>query len=377
MTPTLRGACIGFGFISSKGHGPCYRSRRVHPGDFDIVAIADISPARQLEAQRQFPNARIYDSWEKLLELEKNHLDFVDIASPPYAHAEIAIRALSHGLHVLCEKPLAANPGEAFAMAEQAIRMKRVLFPCHNYRHAPVVRSVRHLLEVGVIGTVHLLTLQTFRPTHARGVPEWRPDWRRERCYSGGGIAMDHGSHTFYLAFEWMRAYPTAITAKTTMLGNFDTEDNFSCTLSFPTGLATANLTWTAGTRRVLYSLHGDRGSLLVDDDEVRVMSDVMPAEALQAPFTHTAPSHWTDASHQEWFSGLLDDFRIAIEERRWISRDTLDALTCINTIHAAYRSADQHSLEVAIDDAARRLRTRPLATHPPEQSPLWVLGDP
>ena len=47
---------------------------------------------------------------------------------------------------------------------------------------------------------------------------------------------MDHGSHTFYLAFEWLRAYPTAITARAVTMGPLDTEDDFSCSLRFPTG---------------------------------------------------------------------------------------------------------------------------------------------
>jgi predicted dehydrogenase len=355
----LRGACVGFGFISSRGHAPSYQQRSVEPADFEIVAIADICRERQVEAHRQFPKARIYGSWEELLQREQGNLDFVDITTPPYAHAEIANRALGCGLHVLCEKPIAATPTQALSMAEQAARVKRVLFPCHNYRHAPVVKSVRRLLANGAIGEVRLITLQTFRPTHARGVVEWHPDWRRERRYSGGGIAMDHGSHTFYLAFEWMRSYPTSITAKATTLGSFDTEDNLSCTLSFPTGVATAHLTWTAGARRVLYTLHGSRGSIIVEDDDVRLLGDANQTDSSVdgSPSIITAPSHWMDASHKDWFSSLLDDFRAAIDSRQWVSRDTVDALTCMNTIHAAYGSASHGSQEMPIEDALRQLR--------------------
>jgi len=357
MADKFRGACIGFGFISSRGHAPSYQQRSSALGDFEIVAIADICPERQREAKTQFPNARVYASWEELLRMEQGNLDFVDITTPPYAHAEIANRALGCGLHVLCEKPIAVSPEQALGMAEQAARMKRVLFPCHNYRHAPVVKSVRSLLKTGAIGDVRLITLQTFRPTHARGVVEWHPDWRRERRFSGGGIGMDHGSHTFYLAFEWMRSYPTAVTAKATTLGDFDTEDNLSCTLSFPTGVATAHLTWTAGMRRVLYTLHGTNGSIIVDDDDVRLLCDASSSNTADLPGTVTAPSHWIDASHKEWFSSLLDDFRNAVDTRQWISKDTIDAIACMNTISAAYGSADVHSAEIAIPDPVQQLR--------------------
>jgi predicted dehydrogenase len=356
VTRRLRGACIGFGFISERGHSPSYRLRSDSPGDFEIVAVADFNPARRAAAAKVFPAARIYDNWERLLDDQAHNLDFVDITTPPYAHAEIAHGALDRRLHVLCEKPLAASLEEAAAMAAHAARAGRVLFPCHNYRHAPVVKTVRALLEQDVIGPVRLVTLLTFRPTHARGVVEWRPDWRRERKFSAGGIAMDHGSHTFYLAFEWLRAYPTSVTAKTMSLDNFDTEDNFSCTLTFPTGVAVAHLTWTAGTRKVLYTLQGTRGAITVDDDEVKLVSQTeahsrTPSNGGNGSFL--VPSQWTDASHREWFGSVLDDFHHAVQTDCWMGPDTIDAVMCMATIQTAYSSARQGSRELLIRNAA------------------------
>ena len=120
-----------------------------------------------------------------LLAAEAGRLDFVDIATPPSDHATVAHAALDAGLHVLCEKPLAATIDDARAMLRHATRAERVIYPCHNYKHAPVIKAVRGVIESGRIGKVHLVTLQTFRNTHAKGVPGWRTDWRRERRYLG------------------------------------------------------------------------------------------------------------------------------------------------------------------------------------------------
>jgi len=353
VTRKLRGACIGYGFISEGGHSPSYRMRSQNPSDFEIVAVADFTEARLAAAAKTYPNARLYGSWERLLEKESRDLDFVDITTPPYAHAEIAHAALDCRLHVLCEKPLAASLKQAQLMVAHAATARRVLFPCHNYRHAPVVKAVRSALAQDLIGNVKLITLQTFRPTHAKGVAEWRPHWRRERTFSGGGIGMDHGSHTFYLAFEWMRAYPTSVTAKATCLGNFDTEDNLSCTLTFPTGIAVAHLTWTAGTRKVLYTLHGDRGTIAVDDDDVKILTSKSNAGSVVEIVPNVIPSHWMDASHREWFSSLLDDFGNAIETDHWVSADTIDSIMCMATIETAYASAQKASTELPIRDWA------------------------
>src|SRR5262249_12680332 len=147
----------------------------------------------------------------------------------------------------------------------------RVIYPVQNYKHAPVIRAVREVLDAGLIGEVHQVTLSTYRSTHARGVKEWNEHWRREKRLSGGGIAMDHGSHTFYLAFAWLRGYPTAISAKMAQAGGYDTEDLFVGTMTFPTGMASVHLSWTSGFRRVIYTIHGERGAIRVEDDDIEV----------------------------------------------------------------------------------------------------------
>jgi len=351
MKRPLRGAFVGFGFIAEKGHLPEYQRREAR-GEVAIVAIADICEARRAAAGAAFPRAALYADAAQLLAHRAAELDFVDITVPPYAHAEVALASLRRGLHVLCEKPLATTPEDARSMARQALASRRVLFPCHNYRHAPVISEIRSILASGAIGEPRLVTLQTFRTKHARGVDAWRPDWRRQRRYAGGGIAMDHGSHTFYLAFEWLRSYPTAVTAKLSHLGRYDTEDNFSCTLTFPTGIAMAHLTWTAGVRKVLYTLHGDRGAIVADDDSVvvhRADADGKPSAVADA---HHAPSHWMDASHKEWFGTLLDDFWGAVHAGQYVSSSTIDAIQCVATIDAAYESATRRSIEVAVPKA-------------------------
>ena len=115
------------------------------------------------------------------------------------------------------------------------------------------------IIDSGRIGAVNLVTLDTFRTQHARGVAEWLPDWRRIRRYAGGGIAMDHGAHTFYLTFDWLGSHPLSITAKMSSQGAYDTEDNFTCTVTFPTGVAMARLTWNAAVRKVIYTIHGEQ----------------------------------------------------------------------------------------------------------------------
>jgi predicted dehydrogenase len=349
----LKGALVGFGYIMEKGHAPTYRQLAGTVDDVEIVAIADICRARRERALEIFPNARIYDNHRALLECEMAKLDFVDVATPPCDHAAVAMDALDFGLHVLCEKPLASSTEHATAMLRRAMRAGRVVFPCHNYRHAPVIKAVRKLIASGDIGEPHLVTLQTFRNTHARGVAEWRPDWRRERRFSGGGIAMDHGSHTFYLAFEWMGSYPTSITAHAMPAGPADTEDEFTATLRFPNGVASAHLSWTAGVRKVLYTIHGDRGAIRVEDDRIeiaRLRRDRGRAGQAEWNFENAEMSSgWMDSSHVGWFGSLFAQFRSAIERADYVGFEALEAFRCVQLIQMGYLSASEDSRRIAV----------------------------
>ena len=360
MKSPHRGAIIGYGFIMEKGHTAGYAERARGPRDVEIVAVADVSEKRRELAREQLPGVRVYEDHASLLAAEQGNLDFVDIAVPPADHALVTHAALDRGLHVLCEKPLATSIDEARSMLRHALDAERVLFPCHNYKHAPVIKAVRAILDTGRIGKVHLVTLQTFRNTHARGCADWRPNWRRERRFSGGGIAMDHGSHTFYLAFEWLKSYPTAISARATAMAPFDTEDDFACSLKFPTGVASAHLSWTAGVRKVIYTIHGEHGAVRVEDDAIEIATQVAPdgsdgrkggdPAATKWEFDRREiPSDWMDSSHVTWFNSLFDDFKAAIERRDYVGKEAREAFLCVQLITTAYASAREGCRELPL----------------------------
>ena len=354
MTRRLKGALVGFGFIAEKGHIPAYLSA---PDAFEIVAVADVCAARREKAREVLPNARIYSDTKQLLTAEAGDrrfgLDFVDIATPPCDHAAIAHAAFEHGLHVFCEKPVATSGADARSMIDHATASKRVFFPSHNYKHAPVIKAIRGVLETGELGAIHLVTLDTFRSTHAKGVAEWQPDWRRVRATSGGGIAMDHGSHTFYLAFDWLGAMPTSINAKMSNLSTFDTEDNFNCTVEFPTGIAVCQLTWNSGFRKVIYTIHGANGAIKVEDDDIEIHRKRAGGKVDVEKMS--AASHWMDASHAEWFKALQVDFARAIETKQYVGKEAHDAAACVQLIETAYASAraDGRQMSLSSDRAS------------------------
>ena len=107
-----RGAIVGFGKVAEQAHVPGFR---LAPG-FEIAAVVDPSEERRAQALAALPGARAYADFAAAAEAEAK-LDFVDVAAPPRFHAPVVTQALSRGLHVLCEKPLALDLAESADVA--------------------------------------------------------------------------------------------------------------------------------------------------------------------------------------------------------------------------------------------------------------------
>ena len=352
----LRGAIIGFGFISSKGHFPAYLEREKGDKDVDIVAICDICADRKVDVPSHI---KFFTDYQELLNDSSLKLDFVDVSTHAADHHKIAKAALLKGFHVLCEKPLTTSLDEAHDLIRTAIAQKRILFPCHNYKHAPVVNAIREIINSGKIGKVKAVTLNTFRNTHAVGTKEWKPDWRRFKEYSGGGIAMDHGSHSLYLTFEWLGGYPKSVSASAQNFSypKYDTEDNFSALYEFEGGIANLYLTWTAGVRKVIYTVQGEQGAITVDDDNIQIAmmaknDDVNTShKADWRVENYTISSDWMDSSHTTWFNSMFNKFKTAIASDDFQNAEIRDAYYCIQSIMKAYESIESNSVKKNINN--------------------------
>ena len=84
----------GMGFV----HFNCYKKM-----EGVKIAVADIRVDMAKEEIKD-DSIPVYASYEEMI--EKEELDFVDICTPSYLHADMAVYALEHGLHTLCEKPM-------------------------------------------------------------------------------------------------------------------------------------------------------------------------------------------------------------------------------------------------------------------------------
>ena len=87
-------------------------------------------------------------------------IDAVDICTPNETHFEICREALEAGKHVLVEKPMTLDSGEAFKLVDLARARNLVLSVGHIYRFNNALRKVQGLIKKGFFGDVFWLKLQ-------------------------------------------------------------------------------------------------------------------------------------------------------------------------------------------------------------------------
>ena len=83
---------------------------------------------------------------------ESSQIDAVYIASPNSLHAEQAILLMSHGKHVLCEKPIASNRSELSRMVEASRKNQVLLMESMKSTFIPNFQAVK--ANLSKIGTV-------------------------------------------------------------------------------------------------------------------------------------------------------------------------------------------------------------------------------
>ena len=222
-----------------------------------VVAACDADLARA-EATGATP----YDNAEALL--AAGGFDAVDICTPPHLHASIAVAALRRGIPVLCEKPLARNPGEAREIVDAAKSSGTLLMTAFCHRFEPGIEFVKALIRPDGIGNV--LMFRNRFGTRFKGVEE---RWFSKGAISGGGTLMDTSVHSVDL-FRYLVGEVVAVS------GAIDTfnpalegvEDSAAILLQTAEGsIGTIEASWMTPWSSNVVELYGENGAAVVDYD--------------------------------------------------------------------------------------------------------------
>lgn len=196
MAPeVVQAGIVGLGLVSTS-HLKGYTG---HPRA-SVVAVCDMDRARADRFAARYNIPASYSSYEEML--EKADLNTVDIATPTWLHAPMALRAANAGMHVHCEKPFCRSVGEGLAACEAARRNGVKLVVGETYVFISSHVKARELIDAGEIGRPlqirqrHGAWIARERTSLDTGLPD--RSWRVDPEKSGGGDypwIYDHAVH--------------------------------------------------------------------------------------------------------------------------------------------------------------------------------------
>ena len=186
-------ALVGAGRVAREYHVPCLKAAGVR-----VTAVVDPDPEARRRVSALVPGAIA------LREVAELHgpIDCAVVCTPPAAHAGPVRWLAEHGIHVLCEKPLACTERDAAQLVEVA-RVGGVVLQVGYYRRFhPAAQRVGAWIEEGKLGRPRRATLVGGHIQHPREASPSLMDVGQ----SGGGVMMDVGVHVVDRLLSWFAA---------------------------------------------------------------------------------------------------------------------------------------------------------------------------
>lgn len=178
----IRVGLVGYGPAGAFFHAPLIHAT---PG-MRLSTVVTRDPERAAEVERRYGAATVAEAdhlWERS--------DLIVIAAPNRTHLPLATAALTAGLPVVVDKPLAGTADEARSLIRLAHERGLMLTVFQNRRWDGDFRTLRALVAAGALGEVYRFEsrFERWRPTPKGG---WREAGGADDL---GGLLYDLGSH--------------------------------------------------------------------------------------------------------------------------------------------------------------------------------------
>jgi predicted dehydrogenase len=226
-----------------------------------VHALATRSPANARAVALENHILHVYDGYDSLL--ADPEIQVVYIPLPNHLHHAWTLRALKAGKHVLCEKPLACNAGEAEEMAAEARDAGLLLMEAFMYRFHPRTQRIKEMVSQGTIGTPCLL-----RSAFCYHIGEdllASGECARLRPEMGGGALLDVGCYSVSLTRWLLGAEPIQLQGQAVFQCGVDV--HFVGSLRFPDGiLASLEASFISALQQT-YAIVGSEGAIELPHD--------------------------------------------------------------------------------------------------------------
>lgn len=301
----------------------------------ELVAVCENNPERLAHATQKY-GVQGYVDYRELLELARP--DVVHICTPHFAHMEPAIEALSLGINVICEKPLASSLEQGKRLVDAAGQSSAKIGICFQNRYNTPVATLYDRLTSGEFGAVlgASATVMWHRDAAYYQSRPWRGTW----AGSGGGLLMNQAIHTLDL-LQWMMGPVTKVAGSASnrsLRGVIEVEDTAEILLQHDNGTQSIFFASNANSinEAITVSINCELAALHLQGDLRITHHDGRVETVSEAKVDAGGRDYW-GSSH----SRLIEDFYSQLEQPGpfWIAPD--EAFKTLSIIKEVYAQSD------------------------------------
>jgi predicted dehydrogenase len=118
-----------------------------------VIAIAEISPAARLRAQKAYPGVQV--TADAMSVITSTEIDAIAVVSPVWTHYELTKAALENGKHVFVEKPFTSTGAQGEELINLATQKNLKIMVDHTFLFTGAVKKIRQLLDEGALGNLY------------------------------------------------------------------------------------------------------------------------------------------------------------------------------------------------------------------------------
>jgi predicted dehydrogenase len=320
---------IRIGILSlAHHHGEAYISNLRQMDNVKLVGVADDDPLRgqTIAAQNK---AQYFHTYEDLLEAKP---DGVIICTENNRHRALVEMAAAHGIHILCEKPIATTLDDAQAIVEVCQKADVLLMTAFPMRFSVPLLEIKARLDNGDFGDVYC-----FNATNQGELPTKHRSWFVDPELAGGGAIMDHTVHLVDMLRWFSGSEVESMYARSNRIFHAEevqVETGALEMLTFKNGIfATIDASWSRPQYwptwgGLTFEMVTQRGAVMVDAFRQNL-------NVYRHDWQRSSWSYWGSDMNQ----AMIRDFAGAIRDNRPPRVTGMDGLRALEATLAAYES--------------------------------------
>lgn len=337
MKDKIKFAVIGCGHIGKR------HAEMIHFNpEAELIALCDIRPRAELQLDEKYAKLPLYTDLEAMLSSHPE-IEVLSIATPNGLHAEQALTALNHNLHIVVEKPLGLRKAEVEKIIFTALHKHRQVFAVMQNRYSPPSVWIKELVESGALGRINMVQINCYWNRDER---YYKPESWHGKGDLDGGTLFTQFSHFIDIMY-WLFGDITNIQGRMVDFNHqslTDFEDSGTVSFDFTEGgmgiLNFSTACWDQNFESSLTIL-AEKGTVKIggqymnEVEYCHVQDYQMPTLAPANPPNDYGPYKGSAANHVYLIQNVVD----VLQGRASITTNALEGLKVVEIIERIYQA--------------------------------------